>query len=424
MVLYDDKTKNAIKTGNQLLIPSINCAEDITFKASYIVAANLNCAGKISALFDLIVFGDVHADEINVKGRFVCMGRCCVSGMIVVHDDIWCEDMQTASVTCHGGIVAQSVAADNVVAEENIIIGKTLAIEEKAHTYQNLICGETAYGAGRIIASKILTAEPLDLDDGEEAIESPFQYTPKFTSRGMTEIENESVKYAKINDYKAYLSVLMKVSDESLKKQFERYALLLRAVEMAYPKSISDFKDVSLLIGLMEIVHSQYFQGWDKVVEWTDSVLAHFKNVVEGRASITNEMKPATALRKGYTVLHQKYGKGTVGSVLQVTMNGKISSVAKVNFDNHGEKKFPLPDALKFFTILSEKELLTADEIKESLQCGINSYAEWLNSLQVINQYKEFLGNNLYDLIYSLLLAKLGLKPKFIEDRFKEKGWN
>ena len=80
MILYDDKAKDAIKAENQLIFPNINESDDITFKASYIISGNLSCSGKIAALFDLIVFGDVVAEEVDVKGRFVCMGRCSISG--------------------------------------------------------------------------------------------------------------------------------------------------------------------------------------------------------------------------------------------------------------------------------------------------------------------------------------------------------
>ena len=424
MILYDDKTKNVIKSGNHVLIPSINSNEDITFKASYVISEDLSCSGKVSALFDLIVFGDIHAEEINVKGRFVCMGHCFVSGAIVVHDDIWSEDIQADSVTCYDKIVAQSIDAVTVVADGNIIIGKTLAIEEKAQTYQNVICGETAYGAGKIVASNILTVEPLDLDDGEEALESPFQYTPKSGSSRNTELSKESIKYAQDNDYLGYLSMLMKVPDRSAQKHFGKYALILKAVEMAYPAFLSDFKDVSILIWMIEISQSEYFKGWDKITEWTEAVLIHFKDIAEGKEPGGNEARPATTLCEGYTVLHHKYGRGIVRSVLQTTSGGKASSMAKVDFENHGEKKFPLPDSIKFFSILSEGELLSADEVKASTQCTIESYSEWLFSLQVINQYKEYLGSNLYDMAYGLLLGKLGLKPKFVEDRFKEKGWD
>lgn len=423
MILYDDKTKNIIKCGNQVLIPSINSTEDITFKASYVISTNLSCSGKIFALFDLIVFGDVHAEEINVKGRFVCMGRCSVSGSLVVHDDIWSEDIRANSIICHDRIVAQSIDADTIVADGNIIIGKTLAIEEKAQTYQNVICGETAYGAGKIIASSILTVEPLDLDDGEEALESPFQYTPKASSSGITQLSKESLKYAQDNDYLSFLSKLMKIPDESAQKRFGQYASVLKAVEVAYPNSISEFKDASLLIWLIEISHSEYFKGWNKVTEWTDSILNHFKDMANGKVSGLNEMKPATTLAKGYTVLHHKYGRGVVGAILQVTSKGKVSQIAKVDFENHGEKKFPLPDALKFFFVLCEGEVSSAAATKSTMQCNVGSYSEWLFSLQLINQYKEYLGTSLYDMIYGLLLEKIGIKPKFVEDRFKEKGW-
>lgn len=84
MKLYDDKTKNAINNGMQLLLPVVDANEDIIFKASYVIAGDLRCSGKVSALFDLIVLGDASAKEIDVKGRFVCMGHCTVNGAIIV----------------------------------------------------------------------------------------------------------------------------------------------------------------------------------------------------------------------------------------------------------------------------------------------------------------------------------------------------
>lgn len=424
MILFDDKTKNAIKAGTQLIFPAINQPDDITFKASYVISGDLNCDGKVSALFDLIVFGNVTADEIDIKGRFVCTGRCSISGAVIVQNDIWAEDITANSIMCHDRIVAQSIDAGTVIAEGNIIIGKTLAIEEKAQTYQNVICGETAYGAGKIVASSILTAEPLDLDDGEESLESPFQYAPKSSSSGSSELTKESAKYAKDNDYSGFLSQLMKTPDEKLQKQFSRYLSVLKAVEMAYPSSISEFKDVALLIWLIEIENSVYFRDWDKVTEWTDSVLSHFRNMADGKVAGLHEPKPATSLGKGYTVLHPKYGRGTVRSIIQTSSKGKISRMATIDFELHGEKKFPLPDSLKFFSVLSEHEAPSADEVKAAIQCNIENYAEWLLALQLINNYKEYLGTSLHSAIYGLLLAKLGLRPKFVEDRFKEKGWN
>lgn len=423
MILYDDKTKDAIKAGNQLIFPNINESDDLTFKASYIISGDCHCAGKISALFDLIVFGNVIAEEIDIKGRFVCMGQCNISETIIVQNDIWAEDIQAKSVICQDRIVAQSIDADTVIADGNIIIGKTLAIAEQAKTYQNVICGETVYGAGKIIASSILTAEPLDLDDGEEVLESPFQYVPKSSNSATTEFSRESAKYVKNNDYSGYLSKLMKIPDQTLKARFGHYLTVLKAVDIAYPTSISEFKDASLLIWMIEISNSDYFKDWPKIREWMEFVLSHFKDMAEGQSFGLHKPKPASNLDKGYTVLHKQYGRGIVSSVLQTSSAGKISRMATVAFELHGEKKFPLPTSLKFFSILSEHEVSSEDVVESSIQYNIDEYSEWLSALQSIYTYKEYLGTSLYNTLYSLLLSKLGLKPKFVEDRFKEKGW-
>ncbi|OUQ41929.1 hypothetical protein B5E65_10470 [Gemmiger sp. An120] len=424
MMLYDDRTKDALKAENKFIFPEINVSDDITFKASYIISGDLHCAGKVSALFDLIVFGDVVAEEMDIKGRFVCLGQCNISGALIVQNDIWAEDIQAKSVICQDRIVAQSIDADSVIADGNIIVGKTLAIEENAKTHQNIICGETAYGAGKIVASNILTVEPLDLDDGEEALSSPFQYVPKSNNSCVSELSKESAKYSQDNDYSGFLAELMKTPDENLKVRFRRYHTVLKTVELSYPGSISEFKDVALLIWLLEISTSVYFKDWPQIKEWTEMVLLHFKEMAEGKCSGVHEPKPAVSLDKGYTVLHKQYGRGIVRSILQTSSGGQASRMAIVEFAAHGEKKFPLPDSLKFFSILSEREAPSKDEVKSSLQCNIEGYPEWLSALQSILIHKEYLGNSLYETIYNLLLSKLGLKSKFVEDRFKETGWN
>ena len=420
MVVYDDKTPNAIQSGTQLLIPGSLSTEDVTFKASYIITSDLSCKGKVTALFDLVVFGDVQADEVVVNGRFICMGHCVVSGAIVVQNDMWCEDVRAASITCHNRIVGQSIDADTIFADGSIIIGKTLAIEKNAQTNQIVICGETAYGAGKIIASSILTAEPLDLDDGEEALESPFHYTPKSSTGAINEVSKKSAKYEKDNDYSGYISELMIETEAAIQKRLKKYLVVLKAVEMATPSSITEFRDAALLIWLIEMSQSDYFAGWNTVTEWTTAVLGHFQNMAEGKPSVATQGKPADKLLKGYTVSHTKFGIGVVKDIVYAGP----AKMAKINFEEYGEKKFPLPDSLKFFLVLSEATASSSEEIKSSMTCDITDYDEWLSALEVINKNKERLGGSLYNAIFELLIEKIGLKAKFVEDRFKEKGWD
>ena len=286
-----------------------------------------------------------------------------------------------------------------------------------------MICGETAYGAGRIIASSILTVEPLDLDDGEEALESPFSYSPKALSEPTVKFTAESVKYEKNNDYSGYIAALIKNSEETVQKKLKKYLTVLKAVEMASPSSISEFRDASLLIWMVELSHSEYFKGWNTIVEWTEAVLTHFQNVAEGKLTNSMQGKPAEKLLKGYTVSHAKYGIGIVENIVSSGAGTQSTKMAMINFEEYGVKKFPIPDALKYFMVLSETSSYSREEIRGSLTCNINDYKEWLTALEIINENKGLLGDNLYSTIFELLIQKIGLKAKFVEDRFKEKGW-
>lgn len=424
MRYFDDKTKGIIESENRLIIQRIDVLDDVTFKASYIVSSGLYCKGKITALFDLMVMGDLEADELDVKGRFVCMGNCIVSKSITVQNDIWAENIRTSSIICHDQMIAQEIDVDSVTAEGNIIVGKTLAIEEKAQTNQNIICGETAYGAGRIIASTVMTSEPLDLDEGEEAIKSPFLFKTQGGLAADMKIREESLYYAENNDYEGFLSKLLMSSDGSENNCFCRYLKVLKTVEILVCSKVENIKDTAILLGLLEVVDSEYFKLWPKLREWTDLVCQYFANKVCRNQSNKLEFQPATDLKKDYAVLHTKYGKGIVRQIQFLKTSNSISQIATIEFELHGEKKFPIPNSLKYFKIINEKSVLSSDENEDAIECNVSSYEEWLSALVLINRHKEYLGAELHKIMYELLLAKLGLKVKFVQERFKEKGWS
>lgn len=424
MILYDDKTKGVIKSGNRIIIPDINVTDDVTFKASYIVIGDLSCSGKVSALFDLIVLGDFSAKEVDIKGRFVCVGQSSVDNEMIVQNDIWAESIRAMSIICHDRVVTQEVDVTSLAADGNVIVAKTLAVEEIAKTYQNVICGETAYGAGKIIANTIMTVEPIDLDDGEESLENPYVFKTENGSNDNSKLSKESMKYALNNDYGGFLDKLQLSPDPIMQSKFAKYKKLLISVDQAYPSSVSEFRDVALLIGLMELVNSEYFRDWEMPKKWLGAVKKHFENMAQGRLSNETEMKPATKLVKGYVVSHFKYGRGIVTEIKNTVVMGKRSQSATVLFDDYGEKKFPLPNALSFFMVIKESAIGSPEEVKAFIQCNINSYTEWLSALTVINDNKEYLGKELYTIVYDLLLGKLGLKSRFVESRFKAKGWS
>lgn len=68
-MFYDDKTKGVLSVGRMLFIPEVDDEEDIVLKASFLVAGDLKCSSKVSALFDVVVLGDIECADLDVKGK-------------------------------------------------------------------------------------------------------------------------------------------------------------------------------------------------------------------------------------------------------------------------------------------------------------------------------------------------------------------
>ncbi len=415
-MFFDDKTKGVITKGITLIVPEVDEDEEVYFKASFFVAGDLRCITKVTALFDLIVMGDIECKDIDVKGKLVCLGNCVVQNMIDVQNEIWANDIRASKIICHDRIVAQGIDADRVKADGNIVVGKTLAIEDRAETFQKILCGETAFGAGKLVANTIVTAEPLDMDDGEEALENPFVFKPECSSSTLFE---DLQSFVSDNDYTGYFDALAVIENDDNRDKFDRARRVFEAMTSAFPDRISKFKDISLVLWLTEMIKSDYFLIWPQVSKWLDVMIDHFTNLINGKETILVDPKPADTLSEGNVVSHIKYGRGIVTEI-DVEKTGKYANII---FDEYGEKKFPIPNSLQFFKILSEKAGMTSAELRNSIVCNIQGYDEWIVALTILNTNKVILGEELYNAIYDRLLSQIGLKTKFIHDRMREKGW-
>lgn len=293
MTTYDDKTKGVIAAGRRFILPLFNPCDEATFKASYIVASDIKCDGKITALFDLIVLGTIEASEVDVKGRFVCLGKCDVSGTILVQNEIWANDVRAKSIETNDRIFAQEIDAETITAEGSIVVGKILAVEKLAKSEKNILCGETAYGAGKVAANTIITGEPLDLDDGEEAVISPSIYTPSAshtqsvfysdTSEPTDLIAYGEKEYASLGNFRGYLDYLISVTcDDESKDRYSHWRSVLEEAERVCQGGISAYTNIALLIWLTEITMSSFFKNWDKITDLFDAFEKHFKYLAEG----------------------------------------------------------------------------------------------------------------------------------------------
>jgi hypothetical protein len=289
---YDDKTKGIIESEGRFILPLCEEYDDVTFKASYIVVSNIKCTGKLTALFDFIALGDVVADEIDIKGKFVCLGNCTANGSIVVQNEIWANDLRAKNIESQDRIVTQEIDTGTIFAEGSIVVGKILAIEKLAKTEKNIICGETAYGAGKVFANTVITGEPIDLDDGEDAVESPKLYRPTIRDQQLTDkavasmeaidvIAYGETEFADSVNFVGYLDFLyITAFDEDNKSKYKRWKEILSEAKNVNISGINDYSNIAIIIWLAEIVTSDFFKNWQAINENFSEFETYFTNLI------------------------------------------------------------------------------------------------------------------------------------------------
>lgn len=423
MKVFDDKTKGVFQNNKYFVVSDVYEAADVTFKASYIVISNLVAKEKVTAFFDLIVLGDIEAPEIDVKGRLVCLGTCEVEGAIVVQNDIWANEIIAESVVSNGQIVAQNIEVSDVAVDGSLVVGKTLSIEDIAEIGNSLLCGETAFGAGRIVAESVLTVEPLDLDEGVDAIEDPNEYHAEKKKKDGTEsyIKEGTDKFKANNDYESYVAYLMQYMTSSEEKtQLNDWLGDMYYAEDLADDEFANCTNGTLLVKLLAIQGSRYFAEWDIVKTWINSLKNHFEAMLQGTEKKYKTV-PCNSMKKGDVVLHTKFGKGKVIDI-QIDAKSKYTVVEFWGNDGYYGKKFIIPECFKFFEKIEEIDGDNASKI-EQIDCKIDGYAEWLQALSVIEKNRKIIGDTVHAALFDRLMAYVGLKAKYMNDRFKEKGW-
>ncbi len=332
MSIYDDKTKGVIESNGRFVLPSFKNCDEATFKASYVIASDMKCTGKITALFDLTVLGNVEAAELDVKGKFICTGKCVISGTLIAQYDIWVDDIRAKAIESRDRIIAQEIDADTVKADGNIVVGKCLAVEKLAHSGNNIICGETAYGAGKVAANTVVTGEPIDLDDGADAVVNPNSYIPSADRAPVLIADNASTSsvtpdFAASGNWSGYLDWLIENSVvQSAQERFMVWKETLSKVDGLIRTGMTDYRDLTLLIWTVGIASSDYFSDWPQVQELLKMIDRHFASVVTAdRASVFCPLESYSELLQALDILN-RYGDSMDRTVYGVAFEMLISN--------------------------------------------------------------------------------------------------
>ena len=416
MAIYDDKTLGIIKSGNYFFVNNVKSRTEAIFKASYIVGSNLHIDGRITASFDLVVLGDVEAQDIDIKGSFICLGNCHVDNSITVQGKMSVKGVRAKKIEIHDEITAQEIDVDTINVDGNIIVGQTLAVEILAKSGQKILCGETAYGAGKISAHEIITGEELDMDDGRESIVEP-QRIP-VGDRYERPAESLGKKYSIKNDYTSYLNELRNNdNDKVLQSSLSRWERTLNQVNGILKQSKFSCYDIGILLSLTEITNSVYFIGWDKIAQWQQYFLEKFNKMSNGE-----ELEIPKALTLNNLTINQRVRHKTYGSGIIKTLSKTGIVKATVAFDNGKTVEFQMDIAIRHFS-LAEEDVLSPEEILNMLFIQPHEYGEWISYLNVLRIYHDKFSKNLYNLSINLLYSSIGLKHKFIMEKLNENGW-
>lgn len=414
MAIYDDKTKGIIKSGDCFFLNNIRNDSEAIFRASYIIGSDLRINGKIAASFDLIVLGDVEAQDIDVKGRFLCIGNCFINNSITVQGKMLGKKVRAKYIDVHDELMAQEIDVYALSVEGNIIVSQTLAIDISADSSQKIICGETAYGAGKISAYEVITGDEIDMDDGIKAVVAPSRIS--FGSGIQTNANWK--KFAVKNDFKSYLTELRnEIEDKTLQTSIGRWENALNVASKIIKQEEFKCYDIGVLLSLIELSNSTYFNGWEKIEEWQKDFLDKFNKMANGVDLKIPKLLTLDALTVGQRVKHTIYGIGTIkalnkGSIVKAT----------VSFESGKTNDFQMNIAIKHFS-LAEKEDLSPSEIQKMLFIHPNEYDEWIEYLNILRLYGDNLSKKLYDISIELLYSSIGIKSKYMVDRLKENGW-
>lgn len=416
MKTYDDKIIDLLKAKNYCVIAAITEDSDITFKASYVVVSDVNVSGKISAAFDLIVIGNVSAKELEVKGKFICLGDCNIKKSIIVQGEIIASSLIAETITCRDKVTATKIDVDSIMADGNILVENTLAVAKEAVSTLKIICGETAFGSGKITARSILTGESIDLDDGVDAIVNPWSY-PNMPI--IDKHENDmQIKWQSTNNFRAYIkNIIEQSTTDSIGVDFERWMTVLVQTERIFKDKDVGFRDLELLLILTEIANSKFFSGWTIIKEWHSYVLNGFEHFCVGRSLGEGSTTEYEVLKEGQRVEHLTQGRGTVASFKGST------AVVDIDFDNGQKKQYKLDIAKKHIKIIIN-EAGSPQDIIDSIYIGIENYGDWIKSLNILRCYGKSYSKKLYNLAMDLIFSKFGLKAKFVSDRLKDNGWS
>lgn len=418
-MIFDDKMGQNHELG-YVVKEILTEYSDILFTSSYIVVSDLKCIGKINANFNLIVVGDVSAESIYVKGDFICLGKCKVTGSLETGGLIWVNEVFAKGIISHDSIMAVEIDANEIRAESQITASKTLGVEKLLETINGVVlCGETIYGSGAVRAKVLLTAETPDLDGEIQVETSPYSILDNGVGVPSEQVEQVSTQKGSLlmdifalsreNNFLGIIERLKHQESCSLKIKISKQ---IDTLQKGQDELILKKSNLITYLRLFDICNDEVFSCSSDVEKLFKqySIAMHNLETDDKRDINIDDVKAGTSL------IHQTYGQG---QVLEKDNRGIISVI----FADGDTRKFKLPDAASKFEMLVNERAEDIRKIFDDIEIDIKSYQEFIEILDLLNRYGARLNKELFEFAYEMVYSKIGVKLHYLDREFSERGW-
>lgn len=188
--------------GDKIVVNNID--NDCIFEVSCCVMGSIECI-TIQANYDLIIYGDVSADSINVMGNFMCYGSCRVRELNVQGTCVVAETLETESGLFSDSIkvgelvvvdieVRGNILCDSVVCEQQIRSSGKILVSEGMMGIGSIGCEIALCGEYATVAEDkniFIVDEIKEKVSGQSKVQSPFENEDNFDVADLNDLDWE-----------------------------------------------------------------------------------------------------------------------------------------------------------------------------------------------------------------------------------------
>lgn len=249
------------KVGGENVLQAMQSDKRLMFNESYTVMGRTLKAPSIYACYDLVVIGNLEADDIDVQGNLLVTGNIKAKTLSCLK-----------AITCVGEIEAEKIFGNEIVAENvncntlscsgNVIIRSVIDAQESISVDKSVMTGEGILGSGSFSAKNAVAAEFFEFDGDvrgkvlelatDAAFGEPHQSTGdeaiEAVSAQLAEVISGSLSTAGAVDEDTLMGTVAKISaiDENQIADWEK--LSKKLAELSYFDKITNFRDYLYIV--------------------------------------------------------------------------------------------------------------------------------------------------------------------------------